>query len=142
MHLTQITNLHCWTEVQIILARALCGKEVPATLLYDQCVIFGGLIFTSLFISRPAEQPVIVLEHSTTSVDFKRAFKDALVCGLKIESVMFLDASVLAAIGAGKHTALIVDVGWTELRLIPVAHGRSLAPLHFRGMSPPAAQAY
>ena len=50
----------------------------------------------------------------------KQALAKALFDNLKVPSVAFTSASVLALAACGRSTGLVVDIGWLETTVTPV----------------------
>jgi actin-related protein 10 len=68
----------------------------------------------------PKTRKVIILESTFMPDHVKQALAKAFFDNVKVPSVAFPSASVLALAACGRSTGLVVDVGWLETTVTPV----------------------
>jgi len=83
-------------------------------------------IYYQLLQVNPAERPVLILENRFWPYVFKDALAKVLF-GKKYKfgapSLLFLSMEAVPIYATGKENGLVIDVGYTETRISPIAHG-------------------
>lgn len=71
----------------------------------------------------PSHRRFVVCEELVGPRAFRDALLDVLFSTLRAASVALVPASLVALYATPHHTALVVDCGWSEARVLPVFKG-------------------
>ncbi|ELR16238.1 actin subfamily protein [Acanthamoeba castellanii str. Neff] len=80
-------------------------------------------IFFNLLQANPPERPVVVCESLLTPQFFRSAVADLLLRYLQVPSVLFVPSKGVALIPLQMQTALVVDTGYHDTRILPIFMG-------------------
>lgn len=84
----------------------------------------------------PTHRRVVVCEDLVLPTIVRESLLELLVTTLKTASVTFVPAMLVALRATGHHTALLVDCGYGETRLLPVYKGLPLQHLYTSAFLP------
>jgi actin-related protein len=91
-------------------------------------VLYQGQALISSHLKTDSKtRKVIILESTFMPDHIKQAIAKAFFDNLRVPSLAFTSASVLALAACGRATGLVVDVGWLETTITPVCEYISLA---------------
>jgi len=96
-------------------------------------------IFYKYNITNCRNRRVVIIESVITPTRFRHLLADILLKQLQVLSLVFIPSHLVATYTLGRSTALVLDVGYKEAQILPVAEGVPLA-IHFDSL-PCAGQA-
>lgn len=78
----------------------------------------------------PLHRRFVVCEELVGPRAFREALLETLFSSLKAASVALVPAAFVVLYATAHHTALVVDCGWAEARVLPVYKGISMPHLY------------
>lgn len=78
----------------------------------------------------PSHRRFVVCEELASPRAFREALLETLFSSLKAASVALVPAALVALYATAHHSALVVDCGWAEARVLPVFKGIPMQHLY------------
>ena len=85
-----------------------------------------NIFFNELLIN-PKEHKVVVLEELTMSIPFKEALTRMLLKRFGAPAVLFFSSPIASLLPIDTRTALIVDIGYSGISIVPIYEGKILS---------------
>ncbi|KAI5122924.1 hypothetical protein M0805_007602 [Coniferiporia weirii] len=85
-------------------------------------------VFHEILLTDPKSRKVIIVEHPLLPLHIKDMMASVLFDNLQIPSLSFISSHLLALLGVGRMTGLVLDCGYLESTVIPIFASRPLFP--------------
>jgi actin-related protein 10 len=98
-------------------------------LLREMLVEFLYTIYYKVLNANSRERKVVIVESVMTSSEFRRALADVLFNNFQAVSVAFIESHVAALYTLGISKGLVIDCGYSDCQIMPIAENIPLAGL-------------
>ncbi|KAH8117931.1 actin-like ATPase domain-containing protein [Phellopilus nigrolimitatus] len=85
-------------------------------------------VFHEILLTDPKSRKVIIVEHPLLPLYLKDMMASVLFDNLQIPSLSFVSSHLLALLGIGRMTGLVLDCGYLESTVLPIFASRPLFP--------------
>jgi hypothetical protein len=120
MFISDCSNL---AFLQDAIRTCMYGLLESASAANDHVIVLLNNLLIRLLMVKPPDHDVVVVEGIFMPELLRNSLRTALLETFGVASVLFVSSPLMAALGSGRWSGLIVDTGYRETRVVPVLEG-------------------